>query len=136
MISATIGYDVANRNNLRSKWDIGSFPVKKIESFFKEKTKPVVIEPVIELKPKQQRKERNKGFRERRSEQMPFIKEYVTWSSRSNRWANIIKHVDGVKGETFTHIVLGKKTIEDPEVWKEVVRVVNQLREEYKNESK
>lgn len=136
MISATNGFDVANRNALRSKWDIGSFKVKTIETNFKEKSKPFIIEPVIELKPKQQRKERNAGFRARRAEQMPFIKEYVTWSNRSNRWANIIKHVDGVKGETFTHIVLGKKTIEDPEVWKKVVKVINSLREEYKNEYK
>lgn len=47
MISATIGHDVANRQALRNKWDIGSFKVKVLGNSLSNIKKPVVEKPVI-----------------------------------------------------------------------------------------
>lgn len=133
MISATVGHDVANRQALRNKWDIGSFKVKVLGNSLSNTKKPAEEKPVIKNERLTDKRRKSRaGYKERLAYQQSVLKDYLSWYTKANKW-KIIAYYSDVKicSSHFHNIIDGTCTISNQEKWDAVERAIAKIKIEF-----
>lgn len=132
MISATNGYDVANRQAIRDKWDIGSIKVKVLGNSLVSNSKPKSSKPIVknERITDNRRKSRT-GYKERLAHQQAVLKDYLSWYTKSNKWKALAYNCDVKVCSSHFHLILdGVCTISNKEKWDAVEKSIAKIKKE------
>lgn len=119
MISATIGHDVANRQAIRNKWDIGNFKVNVLgNKLSNTKKKLVEKSPIKNERITDKRRKSRTGYKERLAHQQTVLKDYLSWYTKANKWKIIAYYSDVKVCSSHFHLILdGVCTISNKEKW-------------------
>ncbi|KAF1026160.1 MAG: hypothetical protein GAK29_01422 [Acinetobacter bereziniae] len=130
MISATNGYDVANRQALRDKWDVSGF--LKSKKVTKEK-KPKIIQD-INLNKNKCKKADVDAKNERLKIQRPVLERAKKVFGKTP-WKNLSDAVDGIVTSSYLGCISrGVYSISNPNTWARIENAVIQREKEFENE--
>lgn len=141
MISVVNGHDVANKQSLRNKWDIGNHKVTVLKSgymqgdnrkFNEDSIVPSKDDAFNRKNVSKAREERDKQeqetFQQRRAKQMPFLLNYVENTTTHRRWARVVDIVGNiVSANQLGCAFSGTSSIKCPDVWRKVEEAINQI---------
>lgn len=129
MISATIGYDVANRQAIRNKWDIGNFKVNILGNKLSIPKKSVADKsPIKNERLTDKRRKSRTGYKERLAHQQAVLKDYLSWYTKANKWKIIAYYSDVKVCSSHFHLILdGVCTISNKEKWDAVERAIAKI---------
>lgn len=132
MISVVNGFDVANKQALRDKWDIGSFEPKQLKGFEKKALPRNTFNEGKFNGENESRKRRNTQAKidsnNRRKMQMALLQDYFNHSEERGRWVRLVE-MSGTK-VTASHISRsskGESSIADVAEWEKIKVAINKF---------